>query len=367
MRLSPKCRSIISGQRRGIGPGFVRLLLRGASLLYGWAIFLRNWLYDVGWLRSARLDVAVVCVGNLTAGGTGKTPMVVWLCRQLQQRDVRPAVLSRGYQAVDGADNDEIKLFRVALPDVPIVVDSDRVRGGRYAIERYEAQVLVLDDGFQHRRLVRDFDIVLIDCTCPFGYDAMLPRGLLRESPRELRRAQVAVLTRTDQVDQAQTAELAQRASYLLGSGSNEGTEKLLAFSTHRPTALYRADGNREDVETLKDRTVAAFCGIGNPQAFVTTLCSTGAVIAAERFFDDHHHYDDDDYLSLLSVMRETQAELLVTTEKDWVKLKELPRAAAATEVRWLGIETEITQGQGEMSLLLDRLADSVKADDNNV
>ncbi|MBN2375206.1 MAG: tetraacyldisaccharide 4'-kinase, partial [Sedimentisphaerales bacterium] len=175
MRLSPKCKSIISGEAEGVFARVLRMILTVGAWAYSLIIRFRNRLYDMGWLKSYKLPVPVICVGNITTGGTGKTPVVEFLGGYLQKRGVKVALLSRGYQAQSGGDNDEISILRERLAGVTMVIDSDRVRGGRRAIAEHGAEVLLLDDGFQHRRLKRDLDIVLIDCTCPFGYGWLLP------------------------------------------------------------------------------------------------------------------------------------------------------------------------------------------------
>src|SRR5262245_1460980 len=176
----------------------MRLALRAASVPYGWGVRLRNRLYDRGWKRVARAPVPVVSVGNLTLGGTGKTPCVEYICRYYRSLDLRVAVLSRGYGAEHGP-NDEALVLEENLPDVPHLQGADRVALARTAVEELESEVLVLDDGLQHRRLARDLDVVLVDATAPWGHGFLFPRGLLREAAGGLRRAGVVVLTRCDQ------------------------------------------------------------------------------------------------------------------------------------------------------------------------
>ena len=177
----------------------LRVLLRPVGWLYGLIICIRNRLYDWHMLRAVRLNVPVICVGNITAGGSGKTPVVIALCEALIRQGRRPGILTRGYKGT-GDDSDEVRLFHTALPEVPVIVDADRVRGGRRALVNHDIDVLVMDDGFQHRRLVRDCDVVLIDATNPWGYGHLLPSGLLREPISALKRASAILMTRCDQV-----------------------------------------------------------------------------------------------------------------------------------------------------------------------
>src|SRR5262245_8188408 len=190
--------ALISGRRRGPLAALLRAGLLAASVPYGWAAGVRNRLYDRGWKRSVRAPVPVVSVGNLTLGGTGKTPCVEYVCRFYRGVDLRVAILSRGDAAGEGL-NDEALLLGENLPDVPHLQGADRARWARVAVEELFSEVLVLDDGFQHRRLARDLDVVLVDATDPWGGGHLFPRGLLRESPHGLRRAGVVVLTRCDQ------------------------------------------------------------------------------------------------------------------------------------------------------------------------
>ncbi len=181
-----------------------RWSLRFAAIPYGAVVALRNRGFDRRWLEIEQAGVPVVSVGNLTVGGTGKTPMVEWVARWYRRRGQRVAILSRGYRQVHGL-NDEGRVLEENLPDVPHLQDRDRVRSARIAVEELEAEILVLDDGFQHRRLARDLDLVLIDALEPFGLGHLLPRGLLREPLRSLRRTDMVVLSRADLVERVRS------------------------------------------------------------------------------------------------------------------------------------------------------------------
>jgi len=334
-------RSIISGEARGIMAVLSRLSLSLMACFYRGIITLRNWFYDRGWLSSESLPVPVICIGNITAGGTGKTPMVIWLSRYLQERGRKVAVLSRGYKGGSDEDSDEVRLLRESLPDVTIVVDSDRLRGGRKAREQCQADVLLMDDGFQHRRLQRDLDIVLIDGSCPFGYGKMLPRGLLREPVGQLRRADAVVLTRSDIIPAEKRAELKQLIRKLLND-----TAKPIGYSCVQPEKLYAADGSEIDGGQLQEKKVFIFGGIGNPGAFTATLKKMGAAISGEYFFSDHTGYDEKMVRKLSSLRENSEADWLVTTEKDWVKLRKLPMVSKVEQLYWLKISINITHNQ---------------------
>jgi tetraacyldisaccharide 4'-kinase len=250
--------------------------------------------------------VPVVSVGNLTLGGTGKTPCVEYVARFYRDHGVRVAVLSRGYGAERGP-NDEALVLEENLPDVPHLQDPDRAAAADRAVEELESELLVLDDGFQHRRLHRDLDIVLIDATRPPQRDFLFPRGTLREPASGLNRAGAILLTRCDQVDPTTVGDL---RDWL----ARRFPGKPVATSEHRPTT---------EAEELRGKTVGAFCGIGNPTAFRRTLESLGATVAAFRTFPDHHPYSraDVDALRAWAAGLPTDA-VVATTQKDWVKLR---------------------------------------------
>jgi len=309
--LSSRFLSLIRGETHGLGPGLARLGLWLASLGHGVAVRLRNLAYSLGWLRVARAGVPVICVGNLTAGGTGKTPCVEHVASVLRERGHLVAILSRGYGA-DAGPNDEALLLEQNLPDVPHYQGPDRAALAAVAVEESESDVLVLDDGFQHRRLARDLDVVLVDATDTVPH--LLPRGLMREPFSSLARAHAVVLTRCDQVTPERLADLRSRVA-------RHG--KPVAESIHAPTTLVNASGEQRPLDGLRGEKVAAFCGLGNPVAFRATLEGLGAVVAGFRAFPDHHPYPRADVDELTRWGRTfPEGTALVTTQKDLVKLR---------------------------------------------
>jgi tetraacyldisaccharide 4'-kinase len=325
----------------------LRLILWLASLLYGLAVRLRNLAYARGWKRSYRVEVPVVSVGNLTVGGTGKTPCVEYVADFYRQHDVRVAILSRGYGNEGGGLNDEGLVLSENLPDVPPLQGADRVTLARTAIDELESEVLVLDDGFQHRRLARDLDVVLIDATCPWGHGYLLPRGLLREPPSNLRRAGAVVLTRCDQVDTDELVTLHRRIEELAPGVPVAETE-------HRAEDLIN-EGSSENLALLRDRRVAAFCGLGNPEAFRRTLCELGAVLTDFLAFRDHHAYTRADVQRLQSWARSQPDDaVVVTTQKDLVKLR--LRELAGRPLWAVRIRLAFRAGQQELDALLERV-----------
>jgi tetraacyldisaccharide 4'-kinase len=308
-------RTLVSGERRGLGAGLERLGLRLASLPYGWAVGLRNRLFDCGWKHSQRAPAPVVSIGNLTVGGTGKTPCVEYVARRLREGDRQVAILSRGYGSQQGP-NDEAQVLEDNLPDVPHLQGPDRVALARIAVEELESDVLVLDDGFQHRRLARDLDLVLLDATRPWGFGYLLPRGLLREAPAGLRRAGAVLLTRCDQVDSSTVAALRARVEKLAPHAP-------IVETSHQPMAWVDAAGRTKPIEHGKGQAVAAFCGLGNPEAFRQTLQNLGMTVQAFRTFPDHHAYTRPDVEALRTWARQEATDgVVVTTQKDLVKLR---------------------------------------------
>ncbi|HVS08384.1 MAG TPA: tetraacyldisaccharide 4'-kinase [Planctomycetota bacterium] len=326
-------------------------LLRAPAAFYGVAVRCRNRLYDRGWLRAERLDLPVVSVGNLTAGGTGKTPLVAWVARELERRGLPPGISTRGYKAPRGMAGDETLLLAELLPGSLYAEDPDRVRGARQLAE-LGAGAVVLDDGFQHRRLARDLDLVLVDATRPWGLAvdaagrsvrALLPRGLLREPPEALARADLILVTRADQVGEerlrAHERELSGLAPHVP-----------LARAAHRPVALREErDGrtSRRPLEDLRGRPVDLASGIGNPEAFEASVRALGARIERHARFGDHHAWSARDLAGLGEGGR-----WLVTTAKDAVKLRGL-----VPELRVLEIEIEILSGAAPLEAMLDGVA----------
>ena len=328
-------------------------LLRIPAFLFGRLSGLRGRMYDRGILPSARLDAPVVCVGNLSVGGTGKTPMVLHLAEALAARGRRPGILSRGYKAPSpDQPNDEARLFGVLAPDVPHVADADRVRGGRRLLGQ-GVDVVLLDDGFQHRRLARDLDLVLVDATRPWGLpatdgaepvQAVLPRGLLRESPRALRRADAIVLTRADQVDDAERARLEDEL-FAHAPG------KPILWAVHRPAGLRSLRGGEEVLSDLEGRTVDLISGIGNPDAFEASVRSMGAAVGRHERRPDHHAFRVEDFAPF-----QDSDHWIVTTAKDAVKLVDVLPEELTARVRVLAIQLAITRGAVVLEALLDAL-----------
>jgi tetraacyldisaccharide 4'-kinase len=345
-------RDVVSGRRKDLAAALLRPLLYAASLPYGWVVHRINRRYDRGINETYRPTAPVVSVGNLTVGGTGKTPMVEWLARYLRRQDVRVAILSRGYGAEQGGLNDEALELELALPDVPHLQNPDRASSSSVAVEELASQILLLDDGFQHRRLARDLDIVLLDATEPFGFDYLLPRGTLREPASGLRRAGVVVLSRADMIDQRAREAVRQRAMALCPGGAWCEVE-------HRPAALIDSNGGADSLDEIAGQPVAAFCGIGNPTGFRHTLEALGVNVVAWREFPDHHAYSRADVEELAGLMQESGAKFALCTRKDLVKLR-IP-TLGGIPLRAVGVELQFFRGEEAMKAALEPLVDRAR------
>ena len=339
----------VRGETKGPGDLLLRLVLTPPSWLFAAAAELRVALYRSGVFSRHRVPAPVISVGNLTVGGTGKTPLVEWVVREVRSLGKRPAVLSRGYGARADEIPDELAALAENLPEFLFVRDPDRVRGALTAIENHHADTLVLDDGFQHVRLARDVDLVTVDATGPFGGNHCLPAGALREPVRALRRAHGVVLTRSDQVDEAERAEVLRRIR-------QAAPRAAVATTTHAPVDLRPVGtGALRPLAWLDGRRVYAVSGIGNPGAFEETLASLGADLVGTARHSDHQRYDAALLDGISSRAVAAGAEAVVTTQKDAVKWGGRPESPVPAFALHVGID--FASGEEEIrSLLRDAL-----------
>jgi len=337
---------LVSGQRQGFGAFFLRAMLGLLSVPYRLALYLRRLAYALRLRRRHRLGVPVISVGNLTLGGTGKTPMVLMLHRWLEARGVPHAILARGYGAEGDEENDEAREAMRIAPEIRIYIGANRLKTGGRAVKD-GAEVVILDDGFQHWRLLRDLDIVLVDATRPFGYGRLFPRGMLREPVGALRRADVIVLTRADVPPRAVKA------------ATRIGIERLapgvpVLEAEHRPVRLVRIDKKGEKpLEYLKGRDVLAFCGTGNPSAVFIGLAKMGAKVRAFHALDDHARYGGKLVGALEDQAKRLGCKAMVTTLKDGVKLEHFE---FALPVYALEVEMVMTSGEDILRAAVERL-----------
>jgi len=337
---------LVRGEAKGPAASLGRAGLALAAVGYRAGVAVRNAAFDRGLKTIHRATAPVISVGNVTLGGTGKTPMVEWLARWYRERGVRVCIISRGY-GQDGAINDEGLVLEENLPDVPHLQDPDRVKLANIAVEELETELIILDDGFQHRRLARDLDVVLLDALDPFGQNRLFPRGLLREPVRSLRRAHTVIVSRADLVSDARRREIRDAVRRHAG-------EVPLLEARHRPRDLVDGDGEPSALDGLSDARVAAFCGIGNPEGFRRTLEGLCGEVVGFRSFPDHHPYAADDVASLGRWADDLCVNLVLTTQKDLVKLRTSTLGDA--RLRALRIGLEILGGPEPLESLLAAL-----------
>ncbi len=327
---------VISGDARGIGPSAARAFLSALTIPYSAGCKAKEATYRVGLVHQQRVAATVVSIGNITTGGTGKTPATIYFARKYLEEGRNPVVLSRGYGrlspmneplAVSDRKNflvspresgDEPYLIAKKAEGVPVVVCGKRVRGARYAIENFGADIILLDDGFQHIAIARDEDIVVIDCHNPFGYGRLLPRGLLREPLHALGRATSFLLTHADECEHRE----------ILNTLRELNPTATVLKSRHRPLRLLSLEGNDgASCDLVANKNVLAVSSIGNPKAFEDALVGLGARVVKSLRFRDHHWYDASDIEEIERSAREAGAEYILSTEKDGVRLLCAPRA----------------------------------------
>ena len=358
-------------------PGLVRLLLAflgGVSVVFGVCSRLRLCLYNINVLRRNALVCQVISVGNLTAGGTGKTPVVEKLARELQARGRKVAVLSRGYRKKEASwlsrtflgkitpprvvsdgkrvlldsemGGDEPYMLANNLPGVVVVVDKDRVKAGRHAMKEHQCDTLLLDDGFQYLKLRRSLEIALVDKANPFGNGRLLPRGVLREPARNIRRADFVFITKSN----GGSAALREKINAL-----NPGAE--IIECRHAPRHLTHVyTGERLPLAWLDGKSISVLSGIAVPKGFENFCRGCGASLARVKRFADHHRYTAEEILKAVNHAADNGLDALVTTEKDAVRFPRLQ--STAVPVYYLRVEIEIMGGADVFERILQRVCD---------
>jgi tetraacyldisaccharide 4'-kinase len=366
--------AVIFQEKSGRGAALVRFLLWCLAGLFALVVKARRALYDARILRDSALGVQVIAVGNLTVGGTGKTPVVEKFARALQDQGRRVAILSRGYRSrpkplgarladkallredstpprivSDGssllldseAAGDEPYMLAANLRDVVVLVDKDRVKAGRYAVEHFGCDTLLLDDGFQYWKLRgRRTDVVLVDSQQPWGNGFLLPRGVLREPPSHLRRADVVFLTKVNRTDAARNEQI----NALRARITQLNPKADIIECEHHP--LYFEDvftGDQYGLDALQGKRVASLSGIAQPESFETKLVELGATVALARRFADHHRFSQQEVLDAINRAKKRKAEILVTTQKDAVRFPKLDRRDLP--VWFMRVEIKLTAG----------------------
>lgn len=320
---------VVLGEDRGLASWLIRALLWPLSVIYRVGLWAYLSVYRIGLRKRCRLGVPVISVGNLTFGGTGKTPAVQTLCRMLAEQGRRVVVLSRGHGgsargaviASDGENilsdsaesGDEPILLARTLPGVPVIVGKDRRESGRLACKRFNPDVIVLDDGLQYWQLHRDLDIVVLDAKRPFGSGFVMPMGDLREPISGLQRAGIVLLSNADSL--SHYSAIANPISKLAPSAQ-------LFRATREPVSFRSVEsGECHDASWIEDRKILAFCGIGRPASFFEMLSKLGALVEANISFGDHYRLTKSDITRIIDEAREMETDVVVTTEKDIARL----------------------------------------------
>jgi tetraacyldisaccharide 4'-kinase len=333
-------------------PPFVRWLLSPFSLLYGIFVRLRAWCYRRGVFKAKRLAQPVISIGNLTVGGTGKTPTVLWLAQRLQIEGKRVGILSRGYHrghapgegpesSAERVPSDEVRLLSERL-HVPFGVGADRYRTA-IAMERDQIEVFLLDDGFQHQSLARDLDIVLLDASNPFGGAWLLPAGPLREPPSALSRANIVLITRSEHAPAVETLVRRHCPAPIFYAQ----TRLAGVLERSRP-----APGNR--AVDPKQYRYLVFCGLGNPQAFRDDLSRWGIQVLGSTFFRDHHQYAQREADQLERLAMAMGANALLCTEKDVFNLEGVQ--FNALPVHFCRIDMNVSNEDGFLAIVHNAL-----------
>jgi tetraacyldisaccharide 4'-kinase len=373
---------LISGQRKGPGAVVFRFFLGIAAIGYSIVIRFRNFLYNKGYFKKHQVNAVVISIGNITVGGTGKTPLVIWMCKQIQNfksqiTDYNCAVLTRGYKSQTQQQTsriDEVAILTESCPEAEVIVNPDRVAGAIEAIDKFGAQVLILDDGFQHRRLARNLDILAIDATQPFGYERIFPAGLLREPVASLKRADAVIITRCDLIAGNELKRIEDKLVSV-------NPDIIIARSIHAPTDVIYLEPlvipaeagiqksnekidsclrRNDSAELLKGQKIFAFCGIGNPEAFLGTIRNVGAQLVGSKVYNDHYHYTGDCINDIYKQGENLKADLILTTKKDWTKIisdfrSQISDYELSLPFAYLEIEIKFLSGEDKLTHLIEK------------
>jgi len=340
-------RKLVTSESRSSSDKMLRSILSAASFFYSTAISLRNTLYDKSIIKTVKVPAAVVSIGNITTGGTGKTPLVAWLCNYFTGQNVRTAVLTRGYK-IKNDIADEPAMLAKASPNATVLVNPDRVAAAKRAINENKAKLLVMDDGFQHRKLARDVNIVAIDATEPFGHEKLLPAGLLREPLDSLKRADAVIITRANQNSPEKIDEIKKRILAIK-------PDMVFAAAVHKPKYVKLIKDKQLPLSQLAGKKIYAFCGIGNPDAYFQTLKDMSLNIVGTKVYNDHHVYTNEDIAAIYEDAQYKKAEFVITTHKDWIKTALLCTEKFQIPFAALLVELEFMEGQEKIIALVDK------------
>lgn len=334
--------SLIRGERKDPLIWALKKVLGLLGMIYGGMVQCHGALYNGGILRRQKLPVPVISVGNITWGGTGKTPLVIELAGMIQRLGKKPAVLTRGY------GSDEWKEITANLPGVPVGVGRNRIQSGLEILSKERVDVMLCDDAFQHRPLERDWDIVTINAASPFGNGCLIPAGELRELPAALARAQTIVLTHVDRVSASQLAGLKEKLLH-------EAPQAEWVEAVHEPVHFYEAaSGEIKAMESFRGKRAAAFSAVGAPRLFIETLERLEIQIVKAFEFQDHHPFTAQDITGIRDFMKQTGIETVITTEKDLFRAPELLKKSLHPWI--LKVRMKIVSGEEKMTARFSEL-----------
>jgi len=336
--------SLMTDRRKGVWFEPFKFILYLLSLIYAGGLAFRRFFYRVGIFKSARLPLKIISVGNLTLGGTGKTPFVIMLAKLLKnEMSKEPCVLLRGWGW------DEQNMLKNNLSDIPVFVSENRVKSALRAVRLYGSRIGILDDGFQYWELKRDLDIVLVDSRNPFGNGQLFPRGVLREKRDSIIRADCVAFTKVNKkgID----------IEEVKGAFKNVNSSIIFLEAVHRPKYFYDMKTKKTfDLNMIKRKRVILLSSIGDPEYFEETIKDLGADVIEHLIYPDHHNYRPKDMEFVTKRCNERMLDLLLTTEKDAVKLARLHLAAGNYGLMVLAVEMEITSGREALIARLYRL-----------
>ena len=358
---------IIAGSKKGVLAAVIRFILFLISIIYSQLAKLRSILYKNNILKKKEADVPVISIGNITTGGTGKTPFTAFLADELKNK-YKIAVISRGYGASKDVEEpflikDESELYADAAQagdelfmlarnndDLIFIRSANRYQGTKLAEEK-GADLILLDDGFQHYQLKRNADILLLDAENPFSNSRVLPAGLLREPFTALKRADVFLLTRTENIEFSKIQEIKKSLKTL-----SPGHRGVFNAETELQNCISVAGRKKEDIDFLKEKKVFAFSGIGSPEAFEKSIESAGAKVVSYKIFKDHYNYQKEDLLTLLDQYSASQADLILTTEKDAVKLFDFADMIGDLPFYYLSISLQIEGKEKLLEIIKEKI-----------
>jgi tetraacyldisaccharide 4'-kinase len=369
---------VVLGRRHGLRASVLRGILYGLSFVYDRIVQLRLYLYRKRVFRERALGCLVISIGNLTVGGTGKTPIVEKFARALHAGGRRVAILSRGYKSVprkrdwrswfqgeselprvvsDGKSllldsataGDEPYMLAHNLKDVIVIVDKDRVKSGRFAIDKWHVDTLLLDDGFQYLQLKHRLDMVLVDRQAPFGNEFLLPRGTLRERPRNLRRASYIFITKNTGEPNFELMRRIRRYNR---------TAEVIECA-HKPLYLQNIfTGEQLPLDALRGAFIGSLCAIAAPESFENALTKLGAHVDLAKHYIDHHYYTETELMSFINRCIRRDLAMIVTTEKDSVRMPRLPDTELKVPIYFLRVEIEILSGHESWEHCVGRICE---------